>query len=574
MKKLLALALALIMALGCAGAFAEEAAPAYGMDTQIQLTLNRDLGSLLVSMITGKYDEEMSETILDVLDSMYLDIACGGNVLDMALMGNDAPLTALVGVKDEDGVTLVGDLFPHYALRVENAELEALVQQLSEQLQAQFQEQLPEAEDVQLPELSEEELQALMEDMQGYMEDINAFLTAVQSDMQVSEDGTTAVIPLTTHQLAGLAESVLNRLSADEVLKPYLQMAIDQANAQQSADQQVTLEQVLATASQKVEELKAAEDTVLATLTLMNNEDGSTYMELNAVNQVLLAVTTVSTGVDATMLISKNEITDGEALLNAITDGSNAEDAAVQLSIHRETDENGVDNNAFGMKLLYGGIDVGLTCNNAQTGAGTIDYVSHTIGALSVNLLGGDLVQLEVVTMADDIPVAPELGERTVLDPLKLTDEEKQALIKDVTNYGIPALAAACVQAMPDQVAELVELGINMRKLSLQSGEETEDWESYDYSEDEYQSEDDEEAEADDGIDLTGTWTAPDGSQLILNADGTFQLTYATKETQGTWYKFAPGSMMLDTERVGQYCDYTEDAIITVIGFEELTFTR
>lgn len=574
MKKLLALALALIMALGCAGAFAEEAAPAYGIDTQVQLTLSHNIGPMLIGMATGNYDEQMSEAILDVLDSMYLDIACGGNVLDMALMGNDAPLTALVGMADENGVTLVGDLFPHYALRVEKAEIEALAQQLSEQLQAQFQEQLPGTEGVQLPELSEEELQALMEDMQGYSEDINAFLAAVQNDMQVTEDGTTAVIPLTTHQLAGLAESVLNRLSVDEVLKPYLQMAIDQANAQLSADQQVTLEQVLATASQKVEELKAAEDTVLATLTLMNNEDGSTYMELNAANKVLLTVTAVSTGMDATMLISKNEITDAEALLNAITDGSNAEDAAVQLSIHSETDENGVDNNAFGLELLYGGTDVGLTCNNAQTGAGTIDYVSHTIGVLSVNLLGGDLVQLEVVTMADDIPVAPELGERTVLDPLKLTDEEKQALIKDVTNYGIPALAAACVQAMPDQVAELVELGINMRKLSLQSGEETEDWESYDYSEDEYQSEDDEEAEADDGIDLTGTWTAPDGSQLILNADGTFQLTYATKETQGTWYKFAPGSMMLDTERVGQYCDYTEDAIITVIGFEELTFTR
>lgn len=576
MKKLLALALALIMALGCAGAFAEEAAPAYGIDTQVQLTLSHNIGPMLIGMATGNYDEQMSEAILDVLDSMYLDIACGGNVLDMALMGNDAPLTALVGMADENGVTLVGDLFPHYALRVEKAEIEALAQQLSEQLQAQFQQQLPEAEgeSVQLPELSEEEMQALMEDMQGYSEDINAFLTAVQSNIQASEDGTTAVIPLTTHQLAGLGESLLNRLSADEVLKPYLQMIIDQANARLPEDQQVTLEQVLAMAGQKVAELKAAEDTVLVTVTLINNEDGSTYMELNAVNQVLLAVTTVSTGMDATMLISKNEITDAEALLNAITDGSNAEDAAVQLSIHRETDENGVDNNAFGLELLYGGIDVGLTCNNAQTGAGTIDYVSHTIGALSVNLLGGDLVQLEVVTMADDIPVAPELGERTVLDPLKLTDEEKQALIKDVTNYGIPALAAACVQAMPDQVAELVELGINMRKLSFQSGEETEDWESYDYSEDEYQSEDDEEAEADDGIDLTGVWTAPDGSQLILNADGTFQLTYATKETQGTWYKFAPGSMMLDTERVGQYCDYTEDTITTVIGFEELTFTR
>lgn len=572
MKKLLALALALIMALGCAGAFAEEAAPAYGIDTQVQLTLSHNIGPMLIGMATGNYDEQMSEAILDVLDSMYLDIACGGNVLDMALMGNDAPLTALVGVKDEDGVTLVGDLFPHYALRVENAELEALAQQLSEQLQEQL--QLPGTEGVQLPELSEEELQALMEDMQGYSKDINAFLAAVQNDMQVTEDGTTAVIPLTTHQLAGLAESVLNRLSVDEVLKPYLQMAIDQANAQLSADQQVTLEQVLATASQKVEELKAAEDTVLATLTLMNNEDGSTYMELNAANKVLLTVTAVSTGMDATMLISKNEITDAEALLNAITDGSNAEDAAVQLSIHSETDENGVDNNAFGLELLYGGTDVGLTCNNAQTGAGTIDYVSHTIGALSVNLLGGDLVQLEVVTMADDIPVAPELGERTVLDPLKLIDEEKQALIKDVTNYGIPALAAACVQAMPDQVAELVELGIQAKDLSFLPGSQDQTEESYDYS---YDTEDysyEEEPYEDDGIDLTGTWTAPDGTVLILNADGTFTLIYCGKETQGTWEKPFNGSVSLDTERVGMYWDYTETTISGTIGFDWVDFTR
>lgn len=574
MKKLLALALALIMALGCAGAFAEEAAPAYGIDTQVQLTLSHNIGPMLIGMATGNYDEQMSEAILDVLDSMYLDIACGGNVLDMALMGNDAPLTALVGMADENGVTLVGDLFPHYALRVEKAEIEALAQQLSEQLQAQFQEQLPGTEGVQLPELSEEELQALMEDMQGYSEDINAFLAAVQNDIQATEDGTTAVIPLTTHQLAGLAESVLNRLSVDEVLKPYLQMAIDQANAQLSADQQVTLEQVLATASQKVEELKAAEDTVLATLTLMNNEDGSTYMELNAANKVLLTVTAVSTGVDATMLISKNEITDAEALLNAITDGSNAEDAAVQLSIHSETDENGVDNNAFGLELLYGGTDVGLTCNNAQTGAGTIDYVSHTIGVLSVNLLGGDLVQLEVVTMADDIPVAPELGERTVLDPLKLTDEEKQALIKDVTNYGIPALAAACVQAMPDQVAELVELGIQAKDLSFLPGSQDQTEESYDYS---YDTEDysyEEEPYEDDGIDLTGTWTAPDGTVLILNADGTFTLIYCGKETQGTWEKPFNGSVSLDTERVGMYWDYTETTISGTIGFDWVDFTR
>ena len=574
MKKLLVLALALIMALGCAGAFAEEAAPAYGIDTQVQLTLSHNIGPMLIGMATGNYDEQMSEAILDVLDSMYLDIACGGNVLDMALMGNDAPLTALVGMADENGVTLVGDLFPHYALRVENAEIEALAQQLSEQLQEQLQLPGTEGESVQLPELSEEEMQALMEDMQGYSEDINAFLTAVQSDMQVSEDGTTAVIPLTTHQLAGLAESLLNRLSADEVLKPYLQMAIDQANAQLPEDQQVTLEQVLAMASQKVAELKAAENTELANVTMIKNEDGSTYVKLDVAKKVMVAVTAVSTGVDATILISKNEITDGEALLNAITDGSNAEDVAVQLSIHSETDENGVDNNAFGMELLYGGIDVGLTCNNAQTGAGTIDYVSHTIGVLSVNLLGGDLVQLEVVTMADDIPVAPELGERTVLNPLKLTDEEKQALIKDVTNYGIPALAAACVQAMPDQVAELVELGIQAKDLSFLPGSQDQTEESYDYS---YDTEDysyEEEPYEDDGIDLTGTWTAPDGTVLILNADGTFTLIYCGKETQGTWEKPFNGSVSLDTERVGMYWDYTETTISGTIGFDWVDFTR
>ena len=103
MKKLLALVLALMLALGCAAAVAEEAAPAYGLDTKLQLTLNHDLGPMLAGMITGNYDEKISEAVMDVLDSVYLDVACGGNVVDMALMGNDYPLTSVVGVADEAG---------------------------------------------------------------------------------------------------------------------------------------------------------------------------------------------------------------------------------------------------------------------------------------------------------------------------------------------------------------------------------------------------------------------------------------------------------------------------------------
>ena len=570
MKKLLALVLALMLALGCAAAVAEEAAPAYGLDTKLQLTLNHDLGPMLAGMITGNYDEKISEAVMDVLDSVYLDVACGGNVVDMALMGNDYPLTSVVGVADEAGVTLVGDLFPHYALRVEYADLQAAMEELSKQLNLSMGDEA----DSQMPQLSEEEMQALMADLAGYGEDIDAFLASVQDGMVAAEDGSAVQITLTSQQLVGLAESLLNRLSADEVLKPYLQMMIDQVNAQLPEDQKVTLEQALAAAAQKVQEFKAAEDTELAVVTTSQQEDGSAYVELNIVNKVLVAANTMENGLDATVLICQKGITDAEAQLNGIMDGTNAEDMAVQLSVRSAVDENDVANTAFGMDFLYGGVDVGLMLNNAQTGAGTLDYVSHTVGSLSVNLLGGDVLQLDVVTMADDIPAAPELGDRTVLNVAKLTEEETQALAKDVATYGVPALAAACVQGMPDQVAALVELGIQAKDLSFLPGSQDQSEESYDYG---YDTEDDsyeEEPYEDDGIDLTGTWTAPDGTVLILNADGTFTLIYCGKETQGTWEKPFNGSVSLDTEHVGVYWDYTETTISGTIGFDWLDFTR
>ena len=570
MKKLLALVLALMLALGCAAAVAEEATPAYGLDTKLQLTLNHDLGPMLAGMITGNYDEKISEAVMDVLDSVYLDVACGGNVVDMALMGNDYPLTSVVGVADEAGVTLVGDLFPHYALRVEYADLQAAMEELSKQLNLSMGDEA----DSQMPQLSEEEMQALMADLAGYGEDIDAFLASVQDGMVAAEDGSAVQITLTSQQLVGLAESLLNRLSADEVLKPYLQMMIDQVNAQLPEDQKVTLEQALAAAAQKVQEFKAAEDTELAVVTASQHEDGSAYVELNIVNKVLVAANTMENGLDATVLICQKGITDAEAQLNGIMDGTNAEDMAVQLSVRSAVDENDVANTSFGMDFLYGGVDVGLMLNNAQTGAGTLDYVSHTVGSLSVNLLGGDVLQLDVVTMADDIPAAPELGDRAVLNVAKLTEEETQALVKDVATYGVPALAAACVQGMPDQVAALVELGIQAKDLSFLPGSQDQSEESYDYG---YDTEDDsyeEEPYEDDGIDLTGTWTAPDGTVLILNADGTFTLIYCGKETQGTWEKPFNGSVSLDTEHVGVYWDYTETTISGTVGFDWLDFTR
>lgn len=572
MKKLLALALALILALGCVGAFAEEAAPAYGIDTKMQLTLNHNLGSLLLGMTTGKYDEKLSEAVLNLLDCVYLDVASGGNVVDMALIGNEYPLTSVVGVADETGMTFVGDLFPHYALRMEYADIQAVMGQMSEQLNLQVND-----EDVQMPELSDEEMAALMADLQTYAEDLDAFAASVQSSAVTSEDGSTVTITLTSQQLVGLAESVLNRLSADEVLKPYLEQIVEQVNARLSEEQKTSLEQVLATAAQKVQELKAAEDANLAVVTTSRQEDGSTYTEVNVANSLLVTVNKQEGALDVTALFSQKGITDAEAQLNGILDGTNAEDIAVQLSKRSETDENDVVSTTFTLDAMFGGLNLGVACSNAKTGEGTVDYVSHTIASLSLNLLGGELAQLEAITMVDDLPAAPELGERTVVNIINPSEEEKQALIKDVTTYGLPALAAACVQGMPDQVAALVELGMDMKNLSFQSDSLTQT-DEYDYSESDestdYSEDEEEEEYEDDGIDLSGIWTAPDGSVLTLNADGTFVLNYATRETQGTWYKVYNGGMMLDTERVGIYCDYTENSIEAVIGFDTLDFTR
>ena len=566
MKKLLALALALMLALGCTAAFAEEAAPAYGIDTKLQLSLNHNIGPLLLGLTTDNYDDQLSEALLNVLDNIYLDVACGGDVVDMALMTGDYPLTALVAVADETGVTCVGDLFPHYALRLEKDDIEAMMNDLTQKLEAQTKVELEGAA------LTEEEQQALLEDAQGYIEDITAFIGTLQSGAQVSEDGTSTVVTISAHQLADLAETLLNRLSADEVVKPYLQMGLDQSNAQLPEDQQITLEQAFAQVREQLQQFKAGEDSAVAVITASQLEDGSSYLELNAMNKVLMAVNTLENGADITALFSPKGITDAEAQLNGIQDGTNAEDGMLVMSLRKDTDDEGVTESTLAGNVMFGGLDLGLAMSNAKTGEGTVDYVSHSIGSLSLNLLGGDLVQVEAVSMADEIPDAPELGDRTVLNLAKLTDEEKEALAKDVTTYGLPAFAAACVQGMPDQVAALVEVGMDAKQLSFLPGSQTESEETYDYDTEEYSYE--EEEIPDDGMDLTGTWTAADGSVLVLNADGTFSLTYLGKETQGTWEKPFNGSLSLDTERVGMLWDYNETTISGTIGFDWVEFTR
>ena len=130
MKKLFAVLLALIMALGCVGAAAEEFVP-QATSTEIRMTVDHEFVGSMIPMMTGAdLDAKYVEAILGILETAYADITAGGNATDITLKANDQVLCSLKGAMDEDGVVLVGDIFPHYAVRITAEDIENLMKQL------------------------------------------------------------------------------------------------------------------------------------------------------------------------------------------------------------------------------------------------------------------------------------------------------------------------------------------------------------------------------------------------------------------------------------------------------------
>ncbi|MBO4837682.1 MAG: hypothetical protein J5564_08330 [Clostridia bacterium] len=459
MKKLFAVLLALIMALGCVGAAAEEFVP-QATSTEIRMTVDHEFVGSMIPMMTGAdLDAKYVEAILGILETAYADITAGGNAADITLKANDQVLCSLKGAMDEDGVVLVGDIFPHYAVRITAEDIENLMKQL------------PVSDVSEL--LSEEALAEIMADLQNYGEDFTAFMNTLSESAEVSEDGNTVVLNVTAHQLSSLADALVTRLSADEVLRPYIEKILEQANAQQEEGAEpVTLEALLEQARQYVQQISEAEDQVVATIAVTNSEDGANILATIA-NVAQIKVDAAGSTVDVRVLGSQAGLEEGgdwEALYNGLVTGSNYEDFATL--VHFEMDyADDVQSTYASTQILSGGMNITISALNKVKGEGTPDYFAYCNAGIDLGMTEGDVVQFELTSTYADAPAIPALEGLTVIDPFQAGEEETQGLLNDVMTYGLNTLMSGAMQAMPDEMAAVTELFMSSSEGAIEEGE-------------------------------------------------------------------------------------------------------
>ena len=113
MKKLVALLMALVLALSCTAAFAEEAAAATGTMTGLSVALDENY----VKSLAGAMDPDGSlgyaqaaDAFLQVLDNLGIYVVEEGDLAHVSVELNETVIANLTAAADDTGVSVVSSL--------------------------------------------------------------------------------------------------------------------------------------------------------------------------------------------------------------------------------------------------------------------------------------------------------------------------------------------------------------------------------------------------------------------------------------------------------------------------------
>ncbi|MER1994283.1 MAG: hypothetical protein ABS897_09630 [Eubacteriales bacterium] len=136
MKKLSAVLLALMLALTCLPAIAEEPAavtaqvPAAAATYQVKLSADKETAKNVLPLFgLAESQAGMIDPIVDLINALAVDviIADGGVQVDLSLNGGSA--LSLGGTATEDGLVIASSLFPNYILTFSQESLQGMIQQ-------------------------------------------------------------------------------------------------------------------------------------------------------------------------------------------------------------------------------------------------------------------------------------------------------------------------------------------------------------------------------------------------------------------------------------------------------------
>lgn len=453
MKKLIALLMALVLALSCTAAFAEEAAAATGTMTGLSVSLDENY----VKAMAGAMDPDGSlgyaqaaDAILQVLDNLGIYVVEEGDLAHVSVELNETVIANLTAAADDTGVSVVSSLFPHYAIRAEGASFSDLATPTYT-----FNGQTISAEEITAA------VQQFTATATPYWEDVQTVTTQITP--VVNEDGSQTAA-LTTKHIAAILTAWGTRLSADTTMQTYLQMFLEAYNDGQPAEEQLTLPALMQSLQSAIKELNNEEEVQVADATVSVNEATGEQLFIVTVMESLYLQMSVYVNennhqcVDFMVMTDSSE--DGETeswedVYKAITNGENTEDLLLGVTIEI-TDSETVD------ALLYAYVDG----EKWQLAFGVTGATEQFNGFAYLSLdpgmgLDDGLVTLNVVSLDLGEPLdiaAPSLEGLTVLDASTMGEDEANLLLADLQNYGLATLITNAQTAMPEQVALLLTL--------------------------------------------------------------------------------------------------------------------
>ena len=451
MKKLVALLMALVLALSCTAAFAEEAAAPTGTMTVLSVALDENY----VKAMAGAMDPDGSlgyaqaaDAILQVLDNLGIYVVEEGDLAHVSVELNETVIANLTAAADDTGVSVVSSLFPHYAIRAEGVS---------------FSDMLIPSYTINDQSFTQEEMTAMLQQLSAvvapYWEDALAISAQIQG--AVNEDGSATSV-ITTKNVAALWSAWSTRLSSDAAMQGILQSVLELVNEGQP--EQLTLPELMQSVQSAVDELNAQEENVMCAVTVYEDEAaGSQHIIINAMDSLQLQLSSYVNEnnhacMDITLMTNSSESGEAESwedIYNAITSGENTEDLLLGVTIEI-TDSETVD------AQLYAYVDG----EKWQLAFGVTGATEQFNGFAYLSLdpgmgLDDGLVTLNVVSLDLGEPLdnaAPSLEGLTVLDASTMGEDEANLLLADLQNYGLATLITNAQTAMPEQVALLLTL--------------------------------------------------------------------------------------------------------------------
>ena len=451
MKKLVALLMALVLALSCTAAFAEEAAAATGTMTGLSVALDENY----VKSLAGAMDPDGSlgyaqaaDAFLQVLDNLGIYVVEEGDLAHVSVELNETVIANLTAAADDTGVSVVSSLFPHYAIRAEGVS---------------FSDMLIPSYTINDQSFTQEEMTAMLQQLSAvvapYWEDALAISAQIQG--AVNEDGSATSV-ITTKNVAALWSAWSTRLSTDAAMQGILQSVLELVNEGQP--EQLTLPELMQSVQSAVDELNAQEENVMCAVTVYEDEAaGSQHIIINAMDSLQLQLSSYVNEnnhacMDITLMTNSSESGEAESwedVYTAITSGENTEDLLLGVTIEI-TDSETVD------AQLYAFVD-GAEWDIWLGYTGNSEAYKH-FAYLTVNPgmgLENGLATLSMASIDLAEPAnleAPSTEGLTVLNALELSDADQELLLADMQNYGLATLITNAQTAMPEQVALLLTL--------------------------------------------------------------------------------------------------------------------